>query len=87
MASGPAANAAYTYFPDRAAVLRGLGRTTLGRVNHDRSTDLLLALELRAELLDHPVREHRHPLRPLHADHLHHTMINDQDLTPLRDNL
>ena len=58
-----APNAVYTYFPDKAAVLKELIEQLLGCVNHDRFTDSsqhwrdrvqALALELRAELLAHP---------------------------------
>jgi AcrR family transcriptional regulator len=64
---GVAPNAVYTYFPDKAAVVRGLAEHLLGRVNHDRFTDpsqpwrdrvAALALELRAELLAHPGSVH-----------------------------
>ncbi len=64
---GVAPNAVYTYFPDKASVLQGLVEQLLGRVNHDRFTDLslpwrdrvqALALELRAELLAHPGAVH-----------------------------
>ncbi|MEV6873381.1 TetR/AcrR family transcriptional regulator [Amycolatopsis sp. NPDC051128] len=64
---GVAPNAVYTYFPDKAAVVRGLAEHLLGRVNHDRFTDpsqpwrdrvRALALELRAELLAHPGSVH-----------------------------
>jgi len=64
---GVAPNAIYTYFPDKAAVLRGLVEQLLGRVNHDRFTDpslpwrdriQALALDLRAELLTHPGAVH-----------------------------
>lgn len=64
---GVAPNAVYTYFPDKAAVLHGLVEQLLGRVNHDRFADpslpwrdriQALALELRAELLDHPGAVH-----------------------------
>jgi AcrR family transcriptional regulator len=64
---GVAPNAVYTYFPDKAAVVRGLAEHLLGRVDHDRFTDpsqpwrervRALALELRAELLAHPGSVH-----------------------------
>jgi AcrR family transcriptional regulator len=64
---GVAPNGVYTYFPDKAAVLRSLVEQLLGRVNHDRFTDPsqgwrdrvhALALELRAELLAHPGSVH-----------------------------
>jgi AcrR family transcriptional regulator len=64
---GIAPNAVYTYFPDKAAVVRGLVELLLGRVNHDRFTDRTLpwrdrirtfALELRGELLTHPGSVH-----------------------------
>lgn len=64
---GVAPNGVYTYFPGKAAVLRGLVEQLLGRVNHDRFTDpslhwrdrlQALALDLRAELLAHPGSVH-----------------------------
>lgn len=64
---GVAPNAVYTYFPDKAAVLRALAEQLLGRVNHDKFTDpaqpwqhriRALATELRAELLAHPGAVH-----------------------------
>jgi AcrR family transcriptional regulator len=60
---GVAPNAVYTYFPNKAAVLKALIEQLLGRVNHDRFVDptqpwrtriRALALELRAELLAQP---------------------------------
>jgi AcrR family transcriptional regulator len=60
---GIAPNAVYTYFPDKAAVLRGLAEQLLGRVYDDRFTDPVLpwrdrvhaiAHALRTELLTHP---------------------------------
>jgi TetR/AcrR family transcriptional regulator, tetracycline repressor protein len=60
---GIAPNAVYTYFPDKAAVLRGLAEQLLGRVNDDQVGDSslpwrdrvhALASALRTELLAHP---------------------------------
>jgi AcrR family transcriptional regulator len=60
---GVAPNGVYTYFPDKAAVLRGVVERLLGRVNRDRFTNPslgwrdrihALARELRGELLAHP---------------------------------
>lgn len=64
---GIAPNAVYTYFPDKAAVLRGLVEQLLGRVYDDRCGDSslpwrhrvhALASELRNELLAHPGSVH-----------------------------
>jgi AcrR family transcriptional regulator len=64
---GIAPNAVYTYFPNKAAVLRALVERFLGEVNHDRFTDRqmpwrdrveALALELRARLVAHPGAVH-----------------------------
>ena len=64
---GVAPNGVYTYFPDKAAVLRGVVEQLLGRVNHDRFADSslnwrdrvhALARELRGELLAHPGSVH-----------------------------
>jgi TetR/AcrR family tetracycline transcriptional repressor len=60
---GVAPNAVYTYFPDKAAVIKGLVERLLGGVNHDLFADReqpwrdrveALALELRAHLSAHP---------------------------------
>ena len=60
---GVAPNAVYTYFPDKAAVVRGLVERLLGGVDHDVFADRTrpwrerveaLALELRAHLSAHP---------------------------------
>src|ERR671921_760505 len=60
---GVAPNAVYTYFPDKAAVVRGLVERLLGGVDHDVFADReqpwrerveALALELRAHLSAHP---------------------------------
>jgi AcrR family transcriptional regulator len=60
---GIAPNAVYTYFPDKAAVLRGLAEQLLGRVHDHREDDSSLpwrdrvhglARDLRNELLTHP---------------------------------
>ena len=60
---GVAPNAVYTYFPDKAAVLKGLVERLLGGVDHDVFADRerpwrdrveALALELRAHLSAHP---------------------------------
>ena len=64
---GIAPNAVYTYFPDKAAVLQGLGEQLLGRVYHRQITrDSLpwrdrihaFAHDLRTELLAHPGSVH-----------------------------
>jgi TetR/AcrR family tetracycline transcriptional repressor len=60
---GVAPNAVYTYFPDKAAVIRALAERLLGGVDHDVFADPerpwrerveALALELRAHLSAHP---------------------------------
>lgn len=60
---GVAPNAVYTYFPDKAAVVKGLVERLLGGVDHDVFADRerpwrhrveALALELRAHLSAHP---------------------------------
>jgi TetR/AcrR family tetracycline transcriptional repressor len=60
---GVAPNAVYTYFPDKAAVVKGLVERLLGEVDHDVFADRAqpwrrrvesLALELRARLTAHP---------------------------------
>ena len=60
---GVAPNAVYTYFPDKAAVIKGLVERLLGGVDHDVFADRerpwrqrveALALELRAHLSAHP---------------------------------
>lgn len=60
---GVAPNAVYTYFPDKAAVVKGLAERLLGGVDHDVFADRerpwrerveALALELRAHLSAHP---------------------------------
>jgi TetR/AcrR family transcriptional regulator, tetracycline repressor protein len=60
---GVAPNAVYTYFPDKAAVLKALVERLLGEVDHDVFADRgqpwplrveALALELRARLSAHP---------------------------------
>jgi TetR/AcrR family transcriptional regulator, tetracycline repressor protein len=60
---GIAPNAVYTYFPDKAAVLRGLAEQLLGRVHDNQEGDSsspwrdrvhTLARDLRNELLAHP---------------------------------
>ena len=60
---GVAPNAVYTYFPDKAAVIKALVERLLGELDHDLLATLgrpwrqrieVLALDLRAHLLDHP---------------------------------
>jgi AcrR family transcriptional regulator len=60
---GVAPNAVYTYFPDKAAVVKALVERVLGEVDHDVFADRrrpwrerveALALELRANLSAHP---------------------------------
>ena len=60
---GVAPNAVYTYFPDKAAIIRGVVERMLGDVDHDVFTDRkepwrqrveALALELRIRLSSHP---------------------------------
>jgi TetR/AcrR family transcriptional regulator, tetracycline repressor protein len=60
---GVAPNAVYTYFPDKAAVLKALVERLLGEVDHDLFADRsrpwrdrveALALDLRAHLSAHP---------------------------------
>ncbi len=60
---GVAPNAVYTYFPDKAAVVKALAERLLGGVDHDVFADReqpwrqrleALALELRAHLSAHP---------------------------------
>jgi len=60
---GVAPNAVYTYFPDKAAVVKALVERLLGEVDHDVFADRAqpwrrrveaLALELRARLMAHP---------------------------------
>ena len=60
---GVAPNAVYTYFPDKAAVVKALVERLLGEVDHDVFADRTqpwrqrvesLALELRARLTAHP---------------------------------
>jgi AcrR family transcriptional regulator len=84
---GVAPNAVYTYFPDKAAVVRGLAEHLLGRVNHDRFADpsqnwrdriRALALELRAELLAHPGSVHlmlSHPPDGPHTQAVRETLL------------
>ncbi len=64
---GIAPNAFYTYFPNRAAVLRALVERFLGEVNHDQFIDRevpwrqrveAMALELRTQLVAHPGAVH-----------------------------
>ena len=64
---GIAPNAVYTYFPDKATIVRGLVELLLSKVDHGRFTDRTLpwrerirafALDLRAELLVHPGAVH-----------------------------
>jgi len=64
---GIAPNAVYTYFPNKAAVLRALVERFLGEVNHDRFADRqvpwrervkALAVELRERLVAHPGAVH-----------------------------
>lgn len=67
---GIAANAVYTYFPDKAAVLAGLAEQLLGRVHDNLTSDESLsslsyrdhihafARDLRTELLAHPGSVH-----------------------------
>jgi AcrR family transcriptional regulator len=64
---GIAPNALYTYYPNKAAVLRALVERFLGEVNHDRFIDRqlpwrqrveALALELRTHLVAHPGAVH-----------------------------
>lgn len=85
---GVAPNAVYTYFPDKAAVVRGLAEHLLGRVDHDRFTDpsqpwrgrvRALALELRAELLAHPGSVHLmlgHPPDGPHTQAVRETLLD-----------
>lgn len=85
---GVAPNAVYTYFPDKAAVVRGLAEHLLGRVDHDRFTDpaqpwrdrvRALALELRAELLAHPGSVHLmlgHPPDGPHTRAVRETLLD-----------
>ncbi|MEV7098305.1 TetR/AcrR family transcriptional regulator [Amycolatopsis sp. NPDC051045] len=84
---GVAPNAVYTYFPDKAAVVRGLAEHLLGRVDHDRFADAsqpwrdrvrALALELRAELLAHPGSVHLmlgHPPDGPHTQAVRETLL------------
>src|SRR3954447_2219856 len=60
---GVAPNAVYTYFPDKAAVIKALVERLLGEVDHDVFADRsrpwrrrveALALDLRARLSAHP---------------------------------
>ena len=62
---GVAPNAVYTYFPDKAAVVKALVERLLGEVDHDVFADRsrpwrerveALALDLRAHLSAHPGR-------------------------------
>jgi TetR/AcrR family transcriptional regulator, tetracycline repressor protein len=64
---GVAPNAVYTYFPDKAAVVKGLVERLLGEVDHDVFADRgqpwrlrveSLALELRRRLSAHPAAVH-----------------------------
>jgi AcrR family transcriptional regulator len=94
---GIAPNAVYTYFPDKAAVLRGLAEQLLGRVYDDRCSDSslpwrdrvhALARELRNELLAHPGSVHlllADSLNGPNAQALGDTMLTilaDTDLDP-----
>ena len=60
---GVAPNAVYTYFPDKAAVIKALVERLLGELDHDLAATLgrpwrerieALALDLRTHLLHHP---------------------------------
>jgi AcrR family transcriptional regulator len=89
---GVAPNAVYTYFPDKAAVIKALIERLLSELDHDaratrgqpwRGQVETLALDLRAHLLAHPAAVHL--MMGGHLEGLHALALNEWLLELLAD--